>query len=305
MNGIMRKKASISIAVLMLGLATAAGCSVSGRAAAVDRLSEATLTFLTGLNADVAGKLAAGQLVRLADLPAESRSRVVESAKIVLPPQAHDERFGGEAVADDLKLVIITDFSVVIAGGALGPQKCVKIPLAAYLPIVDPMRKRNTVADVPKLSDPPTLESIMDAAPSGAVEHAGFLQARASALLDPIAAFRLTKAGVPVPLSRFKQSTPVKLSALDSLEADWLAGIYNQFCLRAVETSSKIRMSPGSTTLVVDGVPSEWLGKAPPVWSDLGDVTVTYLLEYGPALVPIDDSKTGGAGWMLPGTAVR
>lgn len=294
------------LAVGQLPGAAIAG-DTSSRVAVVDQHSAATLAFLTGLTGDQLARIGNGHVVYLADLPEDSRSQILNAAKTAYGSAGYEAAFGGDVVSSGFLLELLSDFSVTISGGAVESGHVITIPLAQYLPGIDPKPTDPAPAQTLDMPNPPTLESIMLAAPTDPVEHANYLRARALELLAPIGSYRLKRAGVPLSLSRFTSFEAAKLSELSDSERAWFATVYLQFCLRAMAVADRVQVSPASQRdVVVEGVPSEWLSKTPPLWSELGDVTVRFAVEYDPAIAPADKAACGrGGGWSLPKSGVQ
>jgi len=292
--------------VVLWSLAVANAGGDASQAAVAERHSTATLAFLTALGGKSLGDIAAGQVVNVGDLSEGARSQVLDSARSIFVPSSYDRRFSSSVDPDQLVLRLFSDFTVTLSGGGLRSGSVLTIPLASYLPGIDPTLAGSPAGDPPAIPDLPTLDSIVAAAPPGSVERANFLRAQALALLDPVGVYRLKTAGVPVALSQFTTRTPTKLSSLTDADRGWLAGVYRQFYLRATKVGQKVRLASGEGKVVVEGVPSEWLSQPPPVWADLGDVTVEFGVEYGPAIVPASQPNCGaGGGWYLPKIPVR
>jgi hypothetical protein len=294
----------ICVVLLCCSLSQPGAGDTASRASIVDLHSRATLYFLTALTGDALARIAAGHLLKLADLPTDSSSQILSGTRLVCAPAMYDARIGEQNPAD-YAVTLVSDFKVTISGGGLQVGRKITIPLESYAPVIDPVRVDRVSSDIPVVPDPPSLDSILQAAPSDPVQRADFLRIRALAILDPVGAYRLTNAGIPIVLSRFTSPSPAKLSALDDPEKAWLRKTYNQFCLRALEVGQKVRLTQSNGTVVMEGVPEQWLRTAPPTWSDLGDVTVEYSVQYMPMVIPADRSRARGAGWGLPKDGVQ
>ena len=290
-----------AIAVLLWPLSAIAADSQT-RATVVAQQSTATLTFLTALPGETLARIAAGQTVMLGSLPDDSRAKILVAAKTAIGP-SYDNSFSKHIDLNEFALMIFSDFTVTFRGGALGSESDISIQLIRDFLKIYNIPADGVVAYVPTLPmpNPPTLDSIMLAAPSDTLERANFLRAKSLELLYPVGTYRLKKAGIPVALSRFTSPQPIKLSALSDSEKTWLAGIYREFCLHAIEVGEKIKSAKSEGKITVDGVPSEWLNKYPPAWSELGDVSIEFAAQYMPVIAPVGkpNSEEGG-GWSLP-----
>ena len=288
-----------AIAVLLWPLSAIAADSQT-RATVVAQQSTATLTFITALTGDTLARIAAGQTVMLGSLPDDSRAKILVAAKTAIGP-SYDNSFSKHIDLNEFALMIFSDFTVTFRGGALGSESDISIQLIRDFLKIYNKSADSVVTDVPTLPNPPTLDSIMLAAPSDTLERANFLRAKSLELLDPVGTYRLKKAGIPVALSRFTSPQPIKLSALSDSEKTWLEGVYRKFCLHAIEVGEKIKSAKSEGKITVDGIPGEWLKKYPPAWSELGDVSVEFAVEYMPVIAPVGkpNSEKGG-GWALP-----
>lgn len=274
-----------------------------GRATVVAEHSTATLTYLTALSGAILGRIAAGQTVKLAELDEANAAAVLDAARTIFRASMdYDAKFGGQFVQDEFAFWILSDFTVTLSGGSLEKESCIAIQLARDLPGNGTVPTQTTVADVPAMPNLPTLDDIMNEAPLDTVARAEYLRARALTILEPFGEYRLKKAGVPIQLSRFVSLQTIKMSDLTEAEKTWLKAVYERFCLKAFELGKRVRVEEVSGRMTVGGIPTQWLAKLPPQWSDLGDVTVEFSVQYGPMIVPTDKAKFGerGGGWSLP-----
>ncbi|MDO8588118.1 MAG: hypothetical protein Q7T82_13915 [Armatimonadota bacterium] len=271
------------------------------RLAAFDSHLSGAATYITALSGGNFADLAVGNTVRLDALSSERQSQIWRAAAAVFGSSAYSQLFGDLSDGSYWVLKIKSEYLVSLQSEALGAKDLV-IPLDQFvsdLPIV-PRPDSSTV--LPAVGEIPSLESITSSAPTESSARVAFLSARLLELLKPVGDYRLSKApGVPFSQSDFATEKTADLSALNDKQRAWLAQLYTQFCVRATGGGGSLKVElPSGGKGSIDGVSKDWVGKAPPSWSELGEAKVKLTVRY---CVGIYSSKSvigKGAGWNVP-----
>jgi hypothetical protein len=257
-------------------------------------------TYLGALSGQDVAKLAVGMPVNLDDLAGDRRLQIWQAATMVMDPQEYSKDFGSLPEGVHWELKILTSFQVSLESSALGTDDLV-LRLERFNPDLAIVPKADSTAVLPTVPQPPSIETLTSSAPADPSARASFMSGQLTQVLKPVVDYRLSKASsVPFGTADFLAGKTLELAALDDNQRAWLSQLYAQMCVQATRLAGTVK-TPSTGKIAVEGVPTNWLEKAPPAWSTLADAKVKLSLHYCLGILPSSGPTCDkGVAWEIP-----